>query len=129
MYDFNDLVKLIKKAAIEAVNASKPTALVYGKVISSDPLKIKVDQKMILSKPQLILTRNVTDYKVDMSFDHITENTSGGTGEGKYDLHNHAYKGKKTFKIHNSLISGEEVVMIQVQGGQKYLILDRVVNL
>ena len=44
LHDFNDLLVLIKKSAVEAVNSSKPTAIVYGKVISSSPLKINIEQ-------------------------------------------------------------------------------------
>lgn len=128
LHDFNDLLYLIKKAAVEAVNASKPTAIVYGKVISSSPLKISVEQKMTLTSAQLVLTRNVTDYKTYMTVNHVTENKSGGSGESSFASHNHEYKGKKEFIIHNSLVVGDEVIMIQVQGGQKYIVIDRVMK-
>lgn len=129
MHDFNDLLVLIKKSAVEAVNSSKPTAIVYGKVISSSPLKINIEQKMTLTAAQLVLTRNVTDHKVFMTVDHVTENRSGGSGEASFKSHNHAYTGTKEFTVHNSLAVGDEVIMIQIQGGQKYIVLDRVVNL
>lgn len=128
MRDFNDLLPTIKKAAVEAVNASKPTAIAYGKVISSSPLKISVEQKMTLTDAQLVLTRNVTDYKVYMTVDHETEYRSGGSGDSAYASHNHAYKGKKQFTVHNGLVVGDEVLLIQMQGGQKYIVLDRVVS-
>ncbi len=128
MHDFNDLLVTIKKAAIEAVNASKPTAIVYGKVISKSPLKINVEQKMTLTAAQLILTRNVTDYQVDMTVNHETEYKSGGSGDSSFVSHNHAYIGKKTFTVHNGLVVGDEVIMIQMQGGQKYIVIDRVIT-
>lgn len=120
---------MIKKAAVEAVSASKPTAIVYGKVISTSPLKINVEQKMTLTAAQLVLTRNVTEYKVYMTVDHVTENKSGGRGDASFDSHNHEYKGKKEFTVHHGLIVGDEVVMIQMQGGQKYIVIDRVVKI
>lgn len=129
MHDFNDLLVLIKKSAVEAVNSSKPTAIVYGKVISSSPLKINIEQKMTLTAAQLVLTRNVTDHKVFMTVDHVTETRNGGSGGASFTSHNHAYTGKKEFTVHNSLVVGDEVIMIQIQGGQKYIVLDRVVNL
>jgi len=125
--DFNEFIQLIKKASVEAVKASKPTAVEYGKVTSTSPLKIQVDQKKTLTKAQLILTRNVTDYKVKMTVDHLTENRSGGSGEAAYASHNHGYKGKKEFIVHNALELGEKVILIQVQGGQKYVVVDRVI--
>ena len=128
MHDFNDLLVMIKKAAIEAMNASKPTAIVYGKVISKSPLKINVEQKMTLTAAQLVLTRNVTDYQVEMTVDHETGFRSGGSGDSSFVSHNHAYTGKKSFTVHNGLVVGDEVIMIQMQGGQKYIVMDRVIT-
>ena len=106
---------------MEAVNASKPANMVFGKVISTSPLKVMVDQKLILTSTQLSLSRNVTDYEVDMTMDHSTEMTNVG-GE----LHQHTYQGQKKFKIHNGLKNGEEVILMQVSGGQKYIVVDRI---
>ena len=74
MFNADDLLKLIKKSAVEAVNASNPANVLFGKVISEKPLKIKVDQKLILTSAQLVLSRNVTDYTVEMTVNHTTEN-------------------------------------------------------
>lgn len=101
----NDLVKLIKKAAIDAVNASDPTAIRYGEVISANPLQIRIDQKLILGLAQLKLTRNVTDFETEMS-------VNGGT--------------KQTYKVYNALKQGEKVLLIRMQGGQQYIVVDRV---
>lgn len=128
MRNFNDLLIAIKRAAVDAVEATKPTSIVYGKVISISPLKINVEQKMTLTNAQLVLTRNVTDHKIHMTVDHVTENRSGGSGDTSFASHNHTYKGKKEFTVHNGLIIGDEVVMIRIQGGQKYIVLDRVVK-
>ncbi len=129
MRDANDLVKLIKKAATDAVEQSKPTGLTFGKVVSSSPLQIKIEQKMTLSTAQLMLTRNVTNHTVSMTVDHLTENKNGGSGDSSFASHNHEYKGTKSFTVLNGLTVGEEVVLLRMQGGQKYLVLDRVVNL
>lgn len=128
MRDFNDIVKIIKRIAVESVNATKPTSIVYGRVISTSPLRINIEQKMTLSKAQLVLTRNVTDFDIEMTVDHETGYRSGGSGESSFASHNHGYSGKKTFTVHNGLVTGDEVLMIQMQGGQKYIVLDRVVN-
>ena len=89
-------------------------------------MKIKIDQKLILTSTQLVLSRNVTDYEVEMTVDHLTENRSGGSGEASFSSHNHEYKGRKTFLVHNALKSGEEVILMQVSGGQKYIVIDRI---
>ena len=119
LFNANDLVKLMKQNAVEAVNASKPANVVFGKVVSSSPLKIKVDQKLILTSAQLVLTRNVTNYRLSVTVNHNTE--SGGS-----DNHSHVVKGTTNITVNNSLNIGEEVIMIQSSGGQKYIVIDRI---
>ena len=135
MFNSNDLVKLMKKAAVEAVDASKPANMVFGKVISASPLKIKVDQKLILTSAQLVLSRNVTDYRLSVTVDwntedhththNISDSYTGG-GSASSETHKHEVKGTKTMTVHNALKVGEEVIMMQVSGGQKYIVMDRI---
>lgn len=120
-----NIVELIKQAALEAVMESKPTAITYGDVTSVSPLTITVDQKLILKQAQLILTNSVKDYEVYMTMDHLTEATSGGTGDSSFASHTHAYKGKKKFLVHNALKVGDKVMLLQMQGGQKYIVMER----
>ena len=40
--------------------------------------------------------------------------------------HKHSIKGKKKITIHNALKKGEKVVMIKLQGGQKFVVLDKI---
>ena len=119
-------VELVKQAAVEAVEATKPVQFLFGKVISVSPLKIQVSAKSIYTEKMLILTRSVTDFEVDMTVSHITENRAGGSGDPAFASHNHDYKGKKKFKVHNALILGDEVVLGRVQGGKRFVVLDRI---
>ena len=119
-------VELVKQAAVEAVEATKPVQFLFGKVISVSPLKIQVSAKSIYTEKMLILTRNVTDFEVDMTVSHITENRAGGSGDPAFASHNHDYKGKKKFKVHNALIMGDEVVLGRIQGGKRFVVLDRI---
>ncbi len=120
------LVNVIKKAALQGVESSNPVSVVYGVVMSETPLKIKVDQKLILSKAQLVLGRNVTNHEKVMVVEHTTESASGGSGYGQYDGHSHAYSGNKSFRVENGLKVGEEVILLRTQGGQKFVVFDRV---
>ena len=104
-------VEVVKRAAVEAVEAQKPVHLLFGQVISASPLKIQVDQKSIYTEKMLVLTRNVTDFEVDMTVSHITLNRAGGSGDPAFASHNHDYKGKKKFKVHNALIKGDWVLL------------------
>lgn len=122
----NDMINAIKRAATEAVNAGKPFALTLGQVTKTAPLTIQVDQKLILGPSQLLLTNAVRDYSVDMTVDHLTEDRSGGSGDAAFSSHNHEYKGRKTFRVHLGLAVGDRVLLLRIQGGQQYIVLDRV---
>ena len=128
MLDANDLLVSIKRAAKEAIDASQPSDFYFGKVISSSPLKISVEQKMTLGSAQLVLTRNVTDFKTKVTIDWLTESASGGSGESSFSSHAHNVSGMKELTIHNALQVGDEVILLKQKGGQKYLVLDRVVK-
>ena len=57
----SNLVQLIKRIAVEAVQASKPCDYTIGTVTSTSPLKIKVSQTLELEEDFLHLARSVTD--------------------------------------------------------------------
>jgi hypothetical protein len=126
--DALDFLNAIKKAAKEAVEASQPTDFCFGKVTSISPLNIMIEQKLILTPAQLVLTRNVTDFKTKVTIDWNTENKSGGSGESAFESHNHSIVGTKEITVHNSLAVGDKVVLLQKKGGQKYLVIDRLVK-
>ena len=123
--DMKGFLENVKRAAVEAIEASKPFAFVLGKVTSVSPLKVQVDQKFELTASQLILTNAVRDYTVYMTVDHQTENTAGRSEEAAFASHKHAYRGKKDFKVHLGLKVGEKVLMLRCDGGQKFIVLDR----
>ena len=85
--DANELVDTLKRAAVEAVEAGKPVNVYFGEVVSASPLKINVEQKMILGEKQLILSRNVTDFSTMVTVDW--------TSESSLSTHNHTVKGDK----------------------------------
>lgn len=123
----NQLLEIIQQVAVDAVKSSNPVNVLFGVVTSEQPLEITVDQKRILSQEFLILTRSVTDYEVNMTVDHVTEKMSGGGGDPSFASHMHQYKGTKPFKVLNALKQGEKVLLLVMQGGQKYIVVDRVI--
>lgn len=134
MPDYSGLVKAMKQAGVEATNAGGPVSVCFGKVMSTAPLQILIDQKMTLGAAQLVLTRNVTDYEVEVTVEWKTEKETTThthilgdeeTGANK-QKHNHDIEGKKKMMIHNSLVVGDDVVLVRQQGGQKYIVVDRV---
>ena len=136
-----NIIEIIKQAAVEAVAASNPCSILFGQVISITPLKINVEQRLTLDESHLVLTSIVRDFEIEMTVDHFTENDAylntshshpfsgdGSVSTASFDsTHKHAYKGKKKYLVHLGLKVGESVMLMQVQGGQKYIILDRVV--
>jgi len=60
--DMTDILNLIKRVAIDAVNSQKLTNIVYGTVVSTSPLKVQIDQKLILEEAHVKVTRAVKDY-------------------------------------------------------------------
>ena len=128
----SELLQIIKQAAAEQNEASKPVAVMMGKVVSISPLKIQIDQKLTLSESALILTKSVIDYSVNMTVNHATESHThahsyiddGSTRTTESNTHSHNYTGTKAFTVHNKLKVGDCVVLLRVQGGQKFIVLD-----
>lgn len=102
-----NIVQLIKKAAVDAVEASKPSCYVYGSVISTNPLKVKIEQKLTLTEDFIIIPERLTDHETELSTDGVT---------------------KTTYTIHNALKTGDNLILLQQKGGQRYLVLDRMVS-
>lgn len=128
----NEIVRIIKQAAIDAVEAQKPCTVLFGTVTKEKPLKILVEQKMTLSEAQLILSRNVTDFQTEISFDdpNIKQTyTTWDMGESSESTPRKiAFKEKIKHKIttYNALKTGEKVILLRCAGGQRFIVLDRI---
>ena len=152
-----DLIESMKKAALQALDASKPVNVAFGTVVNENPLMISVEQKMTLGRSQLILSRNVTEYSIDVTIDWSSNSAltthrhgigteeemlvtmEGGDPVHTHDIppsftgytnlaHRHGISGRKSMKVHAGLKLGEHVVLLRMQGGQQYLVWDRVVG-
>lgn len=128
--DANELVETLKRAAVEAIEAKKPVNVYFGEVVSAAPLKINVEQKMVLGEKQLILSRNVTNFKTSITGGNIKNYyyTGSTTDSGTAPVspsHVHAV-GKIEITVHNGLVVGDEVILIRQQEGQKFIVLDRI---
>ncbi len=152
MGDVSDLVKLIKRASTDAVETTQPTAVLFGVVTATEPLEITVEQRFVLGMAQLILSRNVTEHTLKVSMAWEVERSgdakhshtatvaveSGGdpshthgataTVETSNLEHLHEVIGEKELVIHNALQLEEKVLLVRMQGGQKFLVVDRVVE-
>lgn len=124
MADCSELVKAIRQVSNETTEAQGPVNICYGKVLSTSPLSVLVDQKLTLGAAQLVLTRNVTDYEIQLSMERQEfELEENGLGSNC-----HVSADRQWALIHNALAAGEEILLLRQQGGQKYIIIDRVVS-
>ena len=106
MPDAVEFVKLVKKASVEAMEAAKPVNVYFGEVVGTSPLRINVEQKMILGESQIVLTRNVTDFKTAVTVSWNTDDNSATlSGRKEVTVHNgFGGSGKGPLFIHNSVI-------------------------
>lgn len=104
LHSMEDILKEIQKLVLGVINAQKLTTVVYGTVLSINPLEVQIDQKLTLREEHLKLTRAVMDHEVEMS-------VNGGT--------------KQIYKVYNGLKQGDKVTMFRVHGGQQFLIIDK----
>ena len=124
----------MKMAAMQAFQNSDPTAWMMGEVINTSPLEIQIEQRLTIDEDLLILTRNVTDYTVEIEHSWATEMALGshshsyseGTTGGANLSHNHTIIADEV-TIKNGLQVGETVLLLRQDGGQKFIVVDRVV--
>lgn len=146
----DDLVSLIKEIAVNSIKATNPSEFYYGTVIATNPLKVQVSSNLILEEPFLVVPKHLTDYEVEVTMNWNTEivdtdhthditfsdryNSSGDSisktvtskSQNSNSTHSHNLKGEKILTVHNSLKINEKVILARVQGGQEYIIQDKV---
>lgn len=124
----------MKMAAMQAFQNSDPTAWMMGEVINTSPLEIQIEQRLTIDEDLLILTRNVTDYTVEIEHSWATgmalgshsHSYSEGTTGGANLSHNHTIIANEV-TIKNGLQVGDTVLLLRQDGGQKFIVVDRVV--
>lgn len=105
MHDANDLVRVVQQVSAGANEAGYPADVMSGTVVNAKPLKIKVEQRFDIESGQLIVPEHLTDRTAQMEIDGFM----------------------RSVKTYGSLKTGEKVVLLRKQGGQKFLVLDRMV--
>lgn len=129
MLDSNDLVKAFKQAAVQAMKAEKPMEVAYGKVTVKDPLTVEVDQKVKLGRKQLLLGETLQEYEAEVEMevqDLELELVLLSDKETIPVVAKGSGKMKGKLKQRRSLDAGTDVILMRMQGGQKYMIYDKV---
>ncbi len=112
-----DIIQIIKKAALSAIENSSPTSIMYGVVTNIKPLEIQVEQKLLLTSEFITLTKNVIDYETEITINSNTE---------EENLNSNQITEKKKIIIHNGLKQNDKVILLQQQGGQKFIVIDKI---
>lgn len=114
------LLDLIKTAGVDAVGASNPVNVLFGEVIGIDPFSVKVDQRFTLTEDFLLVPVSMTRFEIDIKHVHpYTDNGSvRSTSEALVEK----------IVIRPGLNAGDKVLLLRLQGGQKFIILDKVVT-
>ena len=103
---YSGIIPIIKRAAIDAVNSTQPVQFVFGTVTSVSPLKIQVTPKLTLGAANLVVCGTLSKKS--------TTTTVNGT--------------KVTVTFDNSLKKNDSVILARMQGGNKYLVMDKAVD-
>lgn len=85
--------------------------LVYGKVVSTSPLKVQLSNSMILTDNFLTLGLHVTKHKVKVTYKDRTDTSDNERTE--------------EVEVDESLKAGDGVVMIRSDGGQSFFVLEK----
>ena len=114
-----DLIEAMRRVSRQTQEHARPMNAMFGEVVCEEPLEIVVEQKLRLGPAQLILARSVTDHELEIDMALTT-----GSAEG----HSHGIAGVKTVTVRGALKTGESVLLLRQHGGQKYVVMDRVVS-
>ncbi|WP_438491011.1 DUF2577 domain-containing protein [Paenibacillus sp. IHBB 3054] len=96
------MLEAIKRAAKDAVDAAGPVVVHLGVVTKMNPLEVLVDNRLSLPEDFLIVPESLTELKVII--------------------------GNQEIVIRKPLAAGDKLLLIRMQGGQRYVIMDRVVS-
>ncbi|MEK3717675.1 MULTISPECIES: DUF2577 domain-containing protein [unclassified Paenibacillus] len=97
------MLDIIKQASLGAVSNTNPVAFSYGTVVLAEPLQIQVEQRLLLTGAALVVVESVMESKAVI--------------EGR------------EIPLRRGLEAGDRVLLVRMQGGQSYIVLDRLVDL
>lgn len=112
------LANLIRQASLGAIEAGQPVAVMFATVTKIDPLEVNVEQRFTLTSDFLIVPESLTRYEVDISHTH---SAPGGSTGGMQPAEASKVVVRKGLEI------GDKVMLLRIQGGRQFVILDKVV--
>lgn len=115
------IASLIKEAA---GNKQDFSDVLYGKVTSISPLKVRVEGKFEIGKESLQLSRTVQDLTLSFSVPTYTANHKQIDGESVVGSLSQGSR-QVTLQVFRDLRVGDEVSLLRGRKGQLFHILDR----
>jgi hypothetical protein len=119
------LLGIMKQAGTGAVEAGNPVHVMFGVVETADPLAVRVDQRFTLTAEFLVIPESLIHYELELRHDHqYTDSSDSGTST-KTTV---PALPEDPVVIRRGLEEGDKLLLLRMQGGQKYVIFDRVVS-
>lgn len=112
------LANLIRQASLGAIEAGQPVAVMFATVTKIDPLEVNVEQRFTLTSEFLVVPESLMRYEVDISHTH---SAPGGSTGGMQPAEAAKVVVRKGLEV------GDKVILLRIQGGRQFLILDKVV--
>lgn len=109
----------IKRMINDVLDFKNVSDWVYGTVTKIEPLEIQLDQKLTLPKSFLEVSPQLSNYKIKVEYEKEPEPEPGNSDEELEII-------EKEITIKNELKQGDKVILLKKNGGQKYLVLDRI---
>ena len=115
-----NLSQVIKKMALDAVEANKPMELVLGTVLSISPIKISLSQLLLIGESFILNPEGLAGQEFTISLDEQTITLKNDKDELKeFTIMPQDLK----IKIKSHIKKDDKVFLLRLQGGQKYFIL------
>ncbi|MEG2521247.1 MAG: DUF2577 domain-containing protein [Anaerovoracaceae bacterium] len=99
------MIDLIKKVAENVYSSKAPIEIRTGKVISVNPLKVRLSQKIVLESDFIVVPERFTDHDIKI------KDLDGKTG---------------TIKVYGKLKTDDIVILTRNNGGTEYYITDKI---
>lgn len=96
------MIDIIKTAAQQGIESGNPVNVLEGTITKSNPLEVFVEQRFTLTADFLMVTESLQELNITIA--------------------------GQSYCIRQGLQNGDTVLMLRKQGGQQYVVLDRVME-
>lgn len=122
------LYDAIKHIASEFESNQDHAIICFGIVQEEDPIRIDIDSKLMLTEEFLTIAEHLTDYEAECEMETNEINDFFIEKDGKVGVQVQQGKGEQKGKlvIKNKLKKSDRVILMRMEGGQHFIVLDRI---